>query len=67
MSLRAVAIASDHRGIALKAVLSEALRVRGLKVVDLGPEDEQTVDYPDFAGILAQAVSGGRTSVGRGL
>ncbi len=64
MSLRAVAIASDHRGIALKAVLSEALRIRGLKVVDLGPDDAQAVDYPDFADALAQEIGSGRVERG---
>ena len=64
MSLRAVAIASDHRGIALKAVLSEALRVRGLKVVDLGPAEEQAVDYPDFAYALANEISSGKVARG---
>ena len=64
MSLRAVAIASDHRGIALKAVLSESMRARGLKVVDLGPESEQAVDYPDFAIELANLVGSGRCERG---
>ena len=49
----------------MKAVLSEALRVRGLKVVDLGPEDAQAVDYSDFADALAHEIGSGR--VGRGV
>ena len=49
MSVKAVAIASDHRGIALKAALAVTLRARGLKVLDLGPDSEDAVDYPDFA------------------
>ena len=64
MSLRAVAIASDHRGIALKVVLSEALRARGLEVVDLGPAEEQAVDYPDFADALAHEISSGKVARG---
>ena len=59
MTLRAVAIASDHRGVALKAMLSESLRARGLKVVDLGPDSEDAVDYPDFADALAYEIASG--------
>lgn len=59
MTLRAVAIASDHRGIALKAILSNSLRARGLKVVDLGPDSEEAVDYPDFADALAHEIAAG--------
>ena len=64
MSLRAVAIASDHRGIALKAILSESLRARGLKVLDLGPDSEQAVDYPDYADALAHEIERGGAARG---
>ena len=64
MTLRAVAIASDHRGIALKAILSNSLRARGLKVVDLGPDSEEAVDYPDFADALAHEIASGEVERG---
>ena len=64
MSRNAVAIASDHRGIALKANLSELLRARGLSVVDLGPESEDAVNYPDFADALAEEIERGRVAQG---
>lgn len=44
-----IAIASDHAGIALKAELVAWLRKQHISVLDLGPADEQQVDYPDFA------------------
>jgi ribose 5-phosphate isomerase B len=59
MSLKAVAIASDHRGITLKAALSESLRGRGLRDVDLGPDSEEAVDYPDYADALAHKIASG--------
>ena len=59
MSVKAVAIASDHRGIALTAALAGSLRARGLKVLDLGPDSEDAVDYPDFADKLAHQISSG--------
>jgi len=64
MSIKAVAIASDHRGIALKAVLSVTLRARGLKVLDLGPGSDDAVDYPDFADKVAQEIARGEVEFG---
>ncbi|MBT3171078.1 MAG: ribose 5-phosphate isomerase B [Rhodospirillaceae bacterium] len=64
MSVKAVAIASDHRGIALKAALAVTLRARGLKVLDLGPDSEDAVDYPDFADKLAHEINSGEAERG---
>lgn len=64
MSGKAVAIASDHRGIALKAALSETLRARGLEVLDLGPDSEDSVDYPDYADKLAHEIARGEATRG---
>ena len=59
-----VAVASDHAGVALKSVLSKDLEGMGFKVLDLGTNDETSVDYPDFGHALAEAVTGGRASAG---
>ena len=64
MTVKAVAIASDHRGIALKLALAETLRARGLKVLDLGPDREGAVDYSDFADKLAHEISTGEVERG---
>lgn len=64
MPVKAVAIASDHRGIALKAALSVTLRARGLKVLDLGPDSEDAVDYSDFADKVAHEITCGRAERG---
>jgi ribose 5-phosphate isomerase B len=60
-----IAIASDHAGIGLKAELVQALTGLGHEVEDLGPSDATSVDYPDYAHLLARAVSDGR--IGRGI
>lgn len=52
-----VFIASDHAGFALKRVLLEQLRAKGLEVEDLGTYSEDSVDYPDFAHALASRVA----------
>jgi len=59
-----VAIACDHGGLALKAPLAEAMRARGLDVLDLGTHGPESVDYPDFALALAEAIRDGRAARG---
>ncbi len=46
---KSVAIGSDHAGFALKEFLIEHLAAQGFDVIDLGPENAQSVDYPDYA------------------
>lgn len=59
-----VAIASDHAGFALKSKLGSDLEGMGFKVLDLGANDESSVDYPDYGHALAEAVSSGKASAG---
>ena len=44
-----VFIASDHAGFSLKEVLVKHLQEKGHEVVDLGPEQAVSCDYPDSA------------------
>ena len=59
-----IAIASDHAGVALKAEISRVLDELGVEVRDLGPSETASVDYPDYAHLLARAVSDGRVERG---
>lgn len=61
---KTIAIASDHAGFALKAELAEELRRMDFDVLDLGTDDERSVDYPDFANALAEAILDGRAPQG---
>lgn len=58
------AIASDHAGVELKSQLFEWLKARDHSVLDLGPADSHSVDYPGFAGITAERVSRGDARLG---
>ena len=58
------AIASDHAGVSLKATLRGALEAAGHEVVDLGPEGDGPVDYPDYAQALARAIETGHADRG---
>jgi ribose 5-phosphate isomerase B len=56
--------ASDHAGLALRAEAVKAARGRGLEVEDLGPFTADSVDYPDFAVKVGEAVGAGRARFG---
>ncbi len=64
MSAETIAVASDHAGFALKEVLKQELANGGYTVLDLGANNEESVDYPDFGAALADAVADGRASRG---
>jgi ribose 5-phosphate isomerase B len=64
MSGKPIAIASDHAGYDLKAVLAEELGALGYEVVDLGTDGPESVDYPDFAKAMISAVVDGRVERG---
>jgi ribose 5-phosphate isomerase B len=64
MTVRIVAIASDHAGIDMKSQLKASLGDAGYEVIDLGTNGPESVDYPDFAAALAAAVTDGRAERG---
>ena len=59
-----IALASDHAGVELKTEICRVLGGLGLEVEDLGPSEKKSVDYPDYAHLLARAVSDGRIERG---
>lgn len=59
-----VGMASDHAGFELKAALKEYLSAKGYEVFDYGTDSGESVDYPDFAHPLADAVEKGNVSFG---
>lgn len=64
MSSSTIAIASDHGGFELKQLLIADLQARGIEVLDLGATGPESVDYPDFADALADAMRAGRADRG---
>lgn len=59
-----ISFASDHRGVSIKGRLSQKLTEAGYEVFDEGTDDEQAVDYPDFADVVAGKVSRGEADRG---
>ena len=52
-----IAVASDHRGYVIKGKILSLLKDLGEESLDYGPENSESVDYPDFASKVAEAVS----------
>ncbi len=60
-----VYIASDHRGVGLKLYLIEMLSAAGYSIVNLGVDNPNvSVDYPDVAKTLADAMESDKNSRG---
>lgn len=59
-----VAVGADHAGFRYKEALAERLRGQGYEVLDMGTDSEESVDYPDFARAVAEAIHEGRADRG---
>ncbi len=59
-----VALASDHGGIDLKEMVAGQLQGLGLAILDLGTHGTQSVDYPDYARAMAEAIMAGKAARG---
>lgn len=52
-----ILIASDHAGFQLKEHIINFLFKEKISIIDLGPEDQSSVDYPDFAKKLSKKIT----------
>ena len=74
-----IVLAADHGGFELKNQIKEHLKERGtaplwdeegnetqdaIKIVDLGTNSEESVDYPDYGKACAEAVATGKAQLG---
>jgi len=59
-----VALGADHAGVQLKDAVRSLLQARGVEVHDFGTIDETSVDYPDYAALVARAVAMGEVDRG---
>jgi ribose 5-phosphate isomerase B len=59
-----LSIASDHAGFEQKQALAAYLTSAGHTVTDFGPQDDNRVDYPDFAALVANSVADGSAEFG---
>ena len=54
--MRKISISSDHAGFELKESIKNFLIKKKFLVLDLGPIDDRSVDYPDYAKKLAKNI-----------
>ena len=59
-----ISLASDHAGFVLKEIIKNKLIKEKIKVIDLGPKTNMSVDYPDYAKKVARNVSSKKTNMG---
>ena len=59
-----VCIASDHAGYKLKETIKNFLISKKISIIDLGPNNDNSVDYPDFAKKVSNRVKFKRSDVG---
>ena len=59
-----VCIASDHAGFKLKDFIKDFLINKNISIIDLGPINEDSVDYPDYAKKVSNRVNSKKSDVG---
>ena len=59
-----ICIASDHAGFKLKEDIKNFLIDKNISIFDLGPANENSVDYPDFAKKVARRVKANTSDIG---
>tara|TARA_B100001758_G_C17998521_1_gene396791 strand:- start:44 stop:469 length:426 start_codon:yes stop_codon:yes gene_type:complete len=62
--LKKIYISSDHAGFKLKEAIKDYLSKKNIKFQDLGPNNNDRVDYPDFAHKVARKVKTNKKNVG---
>ena len=62
--MKKIFISSDHAGFKLKETIKDYLTNKKTKFVDLGPKDDNRVDYPDYAHKVARRVKLNKSNYG---
>ena len=59
-----ICISSDHAGFKLKESIKDFLIKNHLSIIDLGPTNKNSVDYPDYAKKVSNRVRSKKSDVG---
>jgi ribose 5-phosphate isomerase B len=59
-----IALSADHAGFEMKDEIADWLRGDGHEIVDLGTNGPESVDYPRYGALLAEALADGRAERG---
>jgi ribose 5-phosphate isomerase B len=55
-----IALGSDHAGWELKEEIKKVLSLQKVEYKDFGPYNEESVDYPDYAEKVGEAINSGK-------
>ncbi len=61
---KTISLSSDHAGFNLKENIKEYLIKQKVRVIDLGPFDNKSVDYPDYAKKVSKNIILKKSNVG---
>ena len=59
-----ICISSDHAGFKLKENIKNQLINKKISIIDLGPRNNNSVDYPDYAKKVANRVKSKKSDIG---
>jgi ribose 5-phosphate isomerase B len=59
-----IALACDHAGFPLKAVVIDVISEAGHEIMDCGTDSSNPVDYPDYAEKVGRAIQAGKCQRG---
>ncbi len=59
-----ICIASDHAGFNLKESIRDFLINQNISIIDLGPTNNNSVDYPDYAKKVSNRVKSKKSDIG---
>ena len=62
--MKKIYISSDHAGFKLKEAIKDYLSKKKMNFQDLGPNNNDRVDYPDFAHKVARKVKTNKKNIG---
>ena len=62
--MKKIFISSDHAGFKLKESIKDYLKAKKIEFEDLGPKNDNRVDYPDYAHKVARKVKSNKSNVG---
>lgn len=59
-----IVVGADHRGYEMKDQIAASLKQAGHEVLDVGAHNGDSVDYPDYARAIGEALTDGRAERG---
>ena len=62
--MKKIFISSDHAGYKLKEEIKSHLLKKKISFLDIGPHNDNRVDYPDFAHKVARKVKANKNNIG---